>query len=624
MSQNTKFVWRANEVPEELLELLRTIEEEYPVSDFGRGLKLKFRRIEAEETTSNVMRAKGEVTVEYSSIAAAARGIGTALAGLNGKETTPFRTLGIMLDISRGMVMTVEHLKMWFRRLALAGYNMVMLYAEDIYELPNEPFFGRMRGPYSAEEIRELDAYAKQLGIELIGCIQTLGHLEQIIRWEGAYGKVTDSRRELLVDEPETYKLIGKMLRFWSENLTSRRIHIGMDETQDLGRGMFMNRHGYENPFEIFNRHLAKVNDICKENGLTPMIWSDMYFRFGNEQHEYYQWDSPIPKSVQERIPKNVNLVFWDYYHSDTNTYEQMITRHRSIGFEPIMGSGIWTWLRLWYDHKQTMDTVVPCITACRKLKVKELFFTMWGDDGGYCNYDSSLAGILRGADLAFGVSSTDEDPTRDRFAAICMSDYDAVITGSKLQNPVNNGHFVASQLIWDDPLMGIYYDECLKTLGQDFALQLIDRYEEMLCDLLPLQDEAAAGDFEHLTNILVLLIKKLELRSMLLDAYAHDDRIALRQIAVSVVPAVIAAVQEFDASFRAQWLDCAKPFGLETIQLRNGGQIARLEETALRIREYLDDQVNQIDELDARIPSDIKNNFNFYKFIASGSMSRF
>jgi hypothetical protein len=74
MSQNTKFVWRANEVPEELLELLRTIEEEYPVSDFGRGLKLKFRRIEAEETTSNVMRAKGEVTVEYSSIAAAARG----------------------------------------------------------------------------------------------------------------------------------------------------------------------------------------------------------------------------------------------------------------------------------------------------------------------------------------------------------------------------------------------------------------------------------------------------------------------------------------------------------------------------------------------------------------------
>ena len=58
MSQNTKFVWRDNEVPEELLELLRTIEEEYPVSDTGRGLKLKFSRIDSEETVSNVKRSK--------------------------------------------------------------------------------------------------------------------------------------------------------------------------------------------------------------------------------------------------------------------------------------------------------------------------------------------------------------------------------------------------------------------------------------------------------------------------------------------------------------------------------------------------------------------------------------
>ena len=624
MSQNTKFIWRDNDVPEELQELLHTLGEEYPVSDSGRGLKLKFRRIDATETVSNVKRSKGEVTVEYSSVAAAARGIGTALAGLDGKETTSFRTLGIMLDISRGMVMTVEHLKMWVRRLSLAGYNMVMLYAEDIYELPDEPFFGRMRGTYSANEIRELDEYAKSLGIELIGCIQTIGHLEQIIRWNGAYDKITDTRREILVDEPETYKLIDKMIKFWSENLSSRRIHIGMDETQDLGRGKFMNRHGYENPFEIFNRHLGKVNAICLQHGLTPMIWSDMYFRFGNEKHEYYNWESPIPQSVQKRIPQNVNLVFWDYYHTDVNSYEQMIARHRSIGFEPIMGSGIWTWLRLWYDHKQTMETVIPCIAACRKQKVKELFFTMWGDDGGYCNYDSSLAGIIRSADLAYGVSSTDDDPSRERFAAICMGDYDAVITGSKLQEPLNDASFTPSQLIWDDPLMGIYYDECLKALGPDFALQLIDRYEEMLCDLLPYQEEAAAGDFEHLTNILALLIRKLEFRGLLLDAYANDDRIALRQLAVSVIPAVITAVQEFDASFRAQWFDCAKPFGLEMIQLRNAGQIARLEETALRIREYLDDQINQIDELEARTPSQIKNTLNFYSTIATGSMNRF
>ena len=68
------------------------------------------------------------------------------------------------------------------------------------------------------------------------------------------------------------------------------------------------------------------------------------------------------------------------------------------------------------------------------------------------------------------------------------------------------------------------------------------------------------------------------------------------------MIPAVIAAVREFDASFRAQWLDCAKPFGLEVIQGRNAMQIARLEEAALRIREYLDGDIDRIEELEARI----------------------
>ena len=89
----------------------------------------------------------------------------------------------------------------------------------------------------------------------------------------------------------------------------------------------------------------------------------------------------------------------------------------------------------------------------------------------------------------------------------------------------------------------------------------------------------------------------------------------------MSVIPSVIAAAQEFDASFRTQWLDCAKPFGLETIQIRNAGLIARLDETALRIREYLDGVVAEIDELEAQAePCDIFNNPNWYHGVCSGT----
>ena len=65
--------------------------------------------------------------------------------------------------------------------------------------------------------------------------------------------------RILLVDDERTYALIEKMIAFWSEALGSRRIHIGMDETHDLGRGRFLDKFGYESGFELFNRHLGKV-----------------------------------------------------------------------------------------------------------------------------------------------------------------------------------------------------------------------------------------------------------------------------------------------------------------------------------------------------------------------------
>ena len=603
----SKLVWHRGDVPEELHAMLDTLGGEYPVSEGGRGLRLRFRKVAGKGILSRTIRSKGEVLVEYNTPAGAARGVGSAFSGLTGEEKTPFETLGIMLDVSRGMVMTVEHLKMWLRRLALSGCNLVMLYSEDIYELDDEPFFGYMRGAYSLEELREIDDYANSLGIEMIGCIQVLGHMEQTIKWKCAYDKVTDTSRVLLVDAPETRKLIEKMLDFWSQALRSRRIHIGMDETHDLGRGKFLDYHGYERIFDIFNRHLGLMEKLCAERGLTPMIWSDMYFRLSNPQHKYYDFTSPIPADVKAAIPKRVELVYWDYYHEDAESYRKMIARHRrDLGFDPIMGSGIWTWARLWYDHEKTMRTARPCIEACRQEKVKELFFTMWGDDGAFCNYDSSLAGISNCCDLAFGVDDAEYSETR--FESLFSSSYEAHLAAGDmyawLKNTRDEGEFEvpAHQLLWDDPLMGIAFDDC-KRRNPEFDLELLDVLEESLCVVLQHVEECAAGDLEHAANTLKLLIKKLELRGALEAAYDSGDRIALRELATVTIPETISAARNFDATFRRQWLECAKPFGLETPQGRTAALIARLEECARRIMEYLGGAVDNIAELEGRIP---------------------
>ena len=98
-------------------------------------------------------------------------------------NSTPLRTFGTMLDCSRNAVPNLHTLKKWVDLTASLGYNTLLLYTEDTYEVPDEPYFGYMRGRYSQAELRELDAYAKKQGMTIMPCIQTLAHLYAIKRW---------------------------------------------------------------------------------------------------------------------------------------------------------------------------------------------------------------------------------------------------------------------------------------------------------------------------------------------------------------------------------------------------------------------------------------------------------
>jgi N-acetyl-beta-hexosaminidase len=74
-----------------------------------------------------------------------------------------------------------------------------------------------MRGRYTKEEMKEIDAFAASLGISVIPCIQTLAHLNAIFRWKKFPNDCDDI---LLTDDERTYELIENMLSTLSECFT--------------------------------------------------------------------------------------------------------------------------------------------------------------------------------------------------------------------------------------------------------------------------------------------------------------------------------------------------------------------------------------------------------------------
>ena len=115
-------------------------------------------------------------------------------------EFSRFDTCGTMVDVSRNGVLTLQTAKDFIERIALMGLNMLMLYTEDTYQIEQYPWFGYMRGAYTQDELRAIDAHCQKFGIECIPCIQTLGHLKTTLRWPYA-DEIRDTQSVLLVDE---------------------------------------------------------------------------------------------------------------------------------------------------------------------------------------------------------------------------------------------------------------------------------------------------------------------------------------------------------------------------------------------------------------------------------------
>lgn len=517
------------------------------------------------------------------------------------EEARRFDENGLMLDCSRNGVSTVETVKQFIRHLAVMGMNQLMLYTEDTYEIEDYPYFGYLRGAYTEEELREIDAYGELLGVEVVPCIQTLAHLKTTLKWP--HGKdIKDNEDILLVDEPETYALIRAMIEAASAPFRSRKIHLGMDEAHGLGLGEFLNRHGYQDRFETMNRHLNKVRNIAAEFGLEPMIWSDMYFRlaYGGQ---YYGGEADIPQEVKDNIPQDMGLVYWDYYHSDEETYEQMMDRHMEMTDQVIFAGGIWTWNGIKVNHGRMFATTEAALTACRNRGVRRVFTTAWGDNGQETFLMEALPGLQAYGEYGW---RTDE-PTRheilDRLEE-CTGVNAEVLYNMRLfdevprvENDNLSSQIVSKQVLYNDPLTGVL-DRHITMAGQE----LLDHYSALAAYF----DEASSDYTDPLrphvlqsAQLADVLARKVALTLTLRDAYLLDDTQTLQRIVNQDIPGLIDALGDYKAFTLALWYLYNKPFGSEVIDLRLGGQMARLATARDRVSGYLLGNYDSIPELE-------------------------
>ncbi|KAJ1945936.1 hypothetical protein GGF37_001444 [Kickxella alabastrina] len=585
----------------------------YEVSGSGGDFVVRYHRI------IDAFRALGQVltAARAAEVAASTSGDDRSLSSpdFTIAETAQFETLALMIDCSRNGVLCVKSIFAMLRNMALMGFNMLQLYTEDTYKVADEPFFGYLRGGYTQQELRTVDDYAYSMGIEVVACIQTLGHLGQILQWP-RYAGIRDTNEVVLSRLPETYALLEKLIATVSAPLRSRRIHIGMDEAYGVGEGRFRTLFGAQEGTAIFVEHLGRVNDICKRHGLRPMLWSDMLFCLAaknNALYAYYdQTNSPASALAKvEGIPPDVDLVFWDYYHTAPEIYTRKIQQHRELGCaNPWMASGAWTWTRFWCHLPFSFESNRASLVAAKSLegRVSSFMLTIWGDEGNECDFFSALPVMLYAGNHAYTAKpEIDVDFMENTFAAICGGSLGDWMHASRIDEiPQADTLHIRAQLpsnmskwvLWEDPMLSFmspqYETLDLEVHFTEIADRLLDcalSSTNSGMSAVPNGTATVRYPLNRLLRMPGLLARVLELkcnlRAKLVGPYRAENHEALLQVAETRLRPLIEAQRELWLYHRSRWHRIYKPFGWETLELRYGGLTARLQTMYDRIVAY-------------------------------------
>ena len=538
-------------------------------------------------------------TLTYQSPTDLARGLtvlkqmGTAHAYTH-SEQCRFDTLGVMIDCSRNAVLNIPNTKRFLRLLALMGYNMVQLYTEDTYEIEGEPYFGYLRGRYSKAELKELDAYAAELGIELMPCIQTLAHLNAIFRWS-TYSPIHDCNDIMLCEEEKTYELIDRMFATFAECMRSRRILIGMDEAHMVGLGKYLDKNGYHDRFDILARHLHRVCEIACKYGYRPSMWSDMFFRLANHGEYYLKEETcEIPERVFANLPQNIELVYWDYYHSKQESYDIMIRSHQKFDREIWFASSSSRTCGFAPTNDRTILTTAPAISSCIQHGVKHMIATIWGDNGSDCPLYALLPGLVYTASAAY--EQADGDLVPAFFGALTNMQYDDFMA-LDLLNRLNDTMNPATNLLYNDPLLGI-----LDRYARFFEEKTRDGLKKVLAVTKRcMKNEKYGYIFRTYHSLTKLLQVKFDFGLRMRTAYQAGDREALAAC-LTDCDKLLRLIDRLWEDFRTSWEKENKPHGFDVQDLRLGGLRQRIIACRRLLRKFLNGELESIAELEEEI----------------------
>jgi hypothetical protein len=288
---------------------------------------------------------------------------------------------GLHGDLSRGPVPTLEYQKKQIRTFAAYKLNVYSPYFEHTLEYRSNPLIAPPGGAMSREDAQALVAYARRYHIDVIPEQEAFGHLHHVLKYDlySSFGE-TDHGHVLAPGDPASLPLIRAWFAEIDSIFPSRFVHLGADETFELGLGRTKERVQRDSLGPVYIDFLKQIESALRYTKKRFLFWGDIA--------------QGSPELVRS-LPKDMVAVAWGY-GSNPNP-ERLLRTFVDAGMETWVSPGVNGWNRVYPNNDVALRNIQAMARVGQRLGSTGLLNTSWDDDGEAI-FNQQWYGVLFGA----------------------------------------------------------------------------------------------------------------------------------------------------------------------------------------------------------------------------------
>jgi hexosaminidase len=322
---------------------------------------------------------------------------GKNLPGVTINDWPDFPARGVMLDISRDKVPTMDTVKDLIERLSRLKINQVQLYMEHTFAYQKHPDVWAEASPFTGQEILELDAFCRQRHVELVPNQNSLGHMERWLKHERYMHlaerpegfdmpwRKNNKPTSLNPVDPGSIELIADLYSELLPHFSSKKFNVGGDEPWELGTGRSKAEMERIGEGRLYLNYLLKLYEQVTLNRKQMMFWDDIIVKY--------------PDLVPE-LPYDVIAMVWGYEADHPFDERCALFLSSSIPFYVCPGTSSWN------TFAGRTDNAIANLRSAAVNGLKHggigYLITDWGDHGNWQVNAASCLGFAYGAAVSW------------------------------------------------------------------------------------------------------------------------------------------------------------------------------------------------------------------------------